>query len=356
MKTLHLLLGLMHCDAPLNHRVKGLTILKRMLSNVVNYPTECKYRSINITSSTWINSITPAFHVFQLIEWLLGLGFEQSVGDSFLIFKGSSLDCMANACRDVSLLLYACEVDAPSNTSGSKRCVDDLVPLLRVVSGHNDQCGSNTVDTSQAIYTALQPSVSDETWKVLKNRLRLIVLECECERQNQPRLKEKLCPPTLAARNLEAWTSLCELVRFINLRHLEEGLAAVNMERFESRGVRKVDTRGGEKGNINNLSNLVAARQKDKLSLQNSGRASIDQEVQAVGTRLIVDIASCIEQISVLEGDQGLVRKDRLEAKRLLEKFGEDGDVRYLHLLREEWSQRLEEKKKIQGNSFVYFK
>nr|CCD12347.1 unnamed protein product [Trypanosoma congolense IL3000] len=351
METLALLIGLMHRNASVSCRAKGLATLNRIFENIIDSPQVDKYKRISLTSVTWTNCIVPAFHVFQLIEWLVDLGFDNPDGRGVLLFKCDSFERISDASHSVCFLRSAydnpplkCDVKCPEP-------VEELLSLLRALVSQSDRDLPEGVNVASNSFSS---SMVDSFWETLKNNLRVVVLGHQFRRRKQCYVKENTAQPLLPESCLALWTSLHDVAGQLNLLQLEECFTVVDTERFEFCETCAHSRRMCQCGHRATARKLVAERHKSVSNHDGSGHSGINHEIRVVATRLIVDISSCIEQISVLEEDQGMTRKDRLEARRLLTKFNEDGDIGYLHAQWEEWSTRLEDLKKEKGKSFVY--
>eukprot|EP00668_Euglena_longa_P034029 GGOE01043746.1.p1 GENE.GGOE01043746.1~~GGOE01043746.1.p1 ORF type:complete len:430 (-),score=148.47 GGOE01043746.1:281-1504(-) len=85
------------------------------------------------------------------------------------------------------------------------------------------------------------------------------------------------------------------------------------------------------------------------------GRAAWQEENERslTASQLISEIAAMMHLVWVLEGEVGYYAHYRMEQKRLLEQFKMKNDFEGLHRLKEEWECRLEELKRKTGKSLV---
>ncbi|KAG8345097.1 PUB domain [Trypanosoma vivax] len=346
-----LLLDLMHRSASADRRRSALVLLNKIFGNIIDFPLEDKYKRINTNSFSWTSCITTVFCHFKLNEWFLSVGFEQSEDSSILRFHSNSLHKLIGACSDVRVLLAL--YPPLSNGSVVQGTTDVLPLLLRIAGVPTPSNGDSRYCDKQAAALPLH-SISNELWECVRNELCLSIIKHECKRQGH-RCAGSEAPSYshIVTNDDDAWISLCKLTPMLTLSLIEEDFAVVEAERLQALNV---DGSGCslEPGVSRDIRRRVAENHKHNAFLNVVRKPHINQEVLLVATQLVEDIAFCIEQIAIIEGNQSLVRKDRLEARRLLDKFNSDGDIEYLHVLKEEWADRLTAVKSQYGREIVF--
>lgn len=352
LQNLLVLLRFVHDSASLECRKKGFEVLDTIFTNIIEHPSESKYKRINMTSVIWTHYITPTFYLFRLVEWLGTLGFEQDTEHSLLCFKNDGLSDVIRARDEVRILLGACGNTCLNDNSEARK---RFLPLLRAVARLSEEEDPNDGLRSKSTL-ATQADSLHSVWGDIKTYLRLVVLWRESVRQGHCEGVEPgtILQPQVPPSGSALWASLVGATHELSLFQLDEDLAVVDAERP---GVYQNGTNSFSDDKSlqdQRARQQVVERHKNSLLSQVCNRAKVHAEVKLVGTRLIADIASCMEQIAVVEEEQGIVRKDRLEAWRLLNKFDEDGDILYLHSLKEEWAERLEAAKQKHNKPFVY--
>ncbi|ESS65095.1 hypothetical protein TCDM_06628 [Trypanosoma cruzi Dm28c] len=353
LDRLSLLLCLMHRQASAECRTKALEILDMIFKNIITHPSVAKYRRINMASVMWERYLTPSFHILQFIEWLETLGFFHDTEHSSLHFSGSDVHGLIKAREEVCILLEAYSTPCREKTDGDFRGEKELLPLLRFIVGLTDDGG---LKNDPSLHKEASPTcITGDVWEIVKSPLYLAVLGRVCERRGHGDLGlERVSQPPASLGRSWAWSSLVQVARELSLLQIEEDCAVVEAELFV--GYEHIDCGGAEVKVLRKeiARRRVAEKHKNDFFLQEKKFAKAPAEVMCVATRLIVDIASCMEQIAVLEEEKGMVRKDRLEARRLLGKFEEDADIAYLHSLKEEWLEWLEAAKQKSGKLLVY--
>eukprot|EP00760_Papus_ankaliazontas_P029988 PhM_4_TR4567/c0_g1_i1/m.3902 len=78
------------------------------------------------------------------------------------------------------------------------------------------------------------------------------------------------------------------------------------------------------------------------------------KERDLVATRLMADISGFMECIWELNGGHGFHIGHRQEAQRLRDKYKSDGDLVYLHAMRDDWEARMEQTKAVTGRSMIH--
>ncbi|KAH9599510.1 PUB domain [Trypanosoma melophagium] len=357
MQSLQFLFHLMHRNASVECRKKGLEVLNTILTNIIENPLESKYRRINITSLRWTSCVAPAFNLFNLIRWLVELGFEQDTENSLLFFKGDNLDCIKGVSKQLCFLM---RVHTPTsaltqeNNDEKNQEANKFLPLLRFLTGLTDGSDLESVAIPQD-FADSRVYPTDEEWENVKDTLRLTVLYNEYEKEEEmshdPVIMSR---PQFPLNRSMVWESLLQVVRRLPLSRVEEDVAVIDAERVSIQEINTKNLSRDKNYSKETPRKRVAERHRRASSHRDDSSAKIHAEVRLVGTRLIADIASCIEQIAAIKGMEGIVRKDRLEGQKLLKKFNKDGDIEYLHLLKDEWTERLESAKEKHGRPFVY--
>ncbi|ORC85681.1 uncharacterized protein TM35_000331380 [Trypanosoma theileri] len=357
MQSLQVLFHLMHRDASVDCRRKALEVLDIILTNIIENPSESKYRRVNITSLRWTSCVAPAFNLFNLIEWLVKIGFEHDTENSILLFKSNDLDYIKNVLKELRILLRVHTPTValtPENNDERNQEGRKFLPLLRFLVGLTDGSDLENDAITQDL-TDSRVYLTDEVWENVKDTLRLTALYTECEKEDEMKHDPvRMFQPQFPLNKSIVWESLLQIVRRLTFSRVEEDLAVIDAERASMEEINAKDISSDEIYLRDTARKRVAERHKRAFSHRDENSAKIHAEVRLVGTRLIADIASCIEQIAALEGVEGIVRKDRLEAQKLLEKFNKDGDIEYLHLLKDEWTKQLESTKEKHGKQFVY--
>ncbi|RNF26217.1 uncharacterized protein Tco025E_01525 [Trypanosoma conorhini] len=348
------LLRLLHRQASVECRRKTLEILDTIFTNIIACPSAAKYRRINMASVMWERHVAPSFFLFQFIEWLEAIGFVHDAEHSLLQFSGDELSGVIRAREEVRILFEAYVVPCPNESKNDVGKGKQLLPLLRIVAGLADD-GSQGNEVPLQDKDAPPACINSEVWEEVKSLLYGAVLKRVSERLGKGSFASQTVsqpPPSLPGS--WAWPSLVEVVSGLSLSQVEEDFSVIEAELFS---VYQHTTCGGAKlGALfkESARRRVAERHKNDFSSSDATFANANAELNYVATRLIADIASCMEQVAVLEEAQGMVRKDRLEARRLLRKFREDADITYLHLLKEEWKGQLKAAKEKHGKPFVY--
>ncbi|RNF10160.1 hypothetical protein TraAM80_01737 [Trypanosoma rangeli] len=345
---------LLHRQASAECRRKALEVLDRVFTNIVTYPSSEKYRRINMASVMWERYVASSFYLFQFLEWLESLGFVHDAEHSVLQFGGDELNGVIGAREEVRILCEAYLV--PCSKEDNKGSVEgkQLLSLLRFIAGLTDNGGLGS-DVPLQAKDAQQACINSETWDNVKSLLYVAVLSRVCaERGGVDFGSQTASQPPLTLRRSWAWSSLIEAACEVSLSQMEDDFSVVEAELFDSYEHINYGASDITDSLKESVRRRVAEKHKNDFSSSDQKFAHVHAEVNYVATRLIADIASCMEQVAVLEETQGMVRRDRLEAHKLLNKFREDADIGYLHSLKEEWRERLEAAKEKHGKPFVY--
>ncbi|CCW70905.1 unnamed protein product [Phytomonas sp. Hart1] len=379
----------------------SFTILHRILSNAIAHPNEGRFARINTTSRRWLNDVLPFYYSLRLREWL-GRRSAASSGE-YLELAIDDAPEWARKMDELTVVRLAWGPEASESQNNDRNAPDDrLVDIFSHTTAEGVLQGLLRPPPQ-----GMLPPLEKAAWEGGKRLMRLFILRDRlqsmrndsssshssgAEGQDESRIKPfaDVLEGCIAAEwgiigcnpDFERFCRVfsADLAPVVSIPILEECLNVIDTtqkrtaddeqtpiscapQKSPSGELIASPSSSWQRQTQNEVRRRIAERHRagylldihqDLRSRTGEAYCRLSLEEQRCGVSLILDIAAFIEQVAIVEETQTLLRKDRLEARRLLEQFTQDGDLASLHALRDCWDEKLEAAKTAAGNQTVF--
>lgn len=364
---------------------RAFGVLRTLLSNRREHPTEPRYASFSATSVAWVRHVTPVVYVLRLAAWM-GCALDEEgtryrfvdelrpgTGDAdaraVLSDRLDELHCVASVwSADATSAFQApqTEGDGGDGAGGARHALLELFGRVAASAERDDVwatysrhlllhrllCYAHaTADTS-----AGQPAREGAGSWVARAETELRRCPWKTTAAAAAADAFAACVATDAMRRYLARAPLCEVQLLCESVSATAAAAAVAVSSSASSPPSRAAALPTFSASVADRLRQRAQQEQRQRYLATTGPAyrRLCQEERHRGESVIVGIAGLLEQLALVRETQGMVRQDRHEARRLLDAFRQDGDLAKLYALEERYTAELEAAKELYGKPLVY--